>query len=149
MRPIGDWSMSMTLSSSSIPSIRLCFPAAPFDPVNHGQQTRSSALARVVDTDASHAGDPEIQARISSYEMAFRMQASVPELMNIGAETKDTLASYGAVPGKASFANNCLLARRLVERGVRFVQLYHQEWDHHDNLPKGLPTQCRETDRAR
>src|SRR5262249_30682492 len=76
-------------------------------------------------------GDPEIATRIASYEMAYRMQSSAPELMDLSKEKPETLAMYGAVPGKPSFANNCLLARRLVERGVRFVQLYHTDWDHH------------------
>src|SRR5215831_8039861 len=73
-------------------------------------------------------GDPEIATRIASYEMAYRMQSSAPELIDIAGETKQTLAEYGAEPGKATFANNCLMARRLVERGVRFVQLYHTDW---------------------
>lgn len=93
-------------------------------------------------------GDPEISARINSYEMAYRMQASVPELMDISKESKETLDLYGATPGKGSFANNCLLARRLAERDVRFVQLYHRDWDHHGNLPNDLKRQCDLTDRA-
>jgi hypothetical protein len=93
------------------------------------------------------AGDPEIETRIQQYELAFRMQTSVPELMDIKGETKATLAAYGAIPGKASFAGNCLLARRLVERGVRFVQLYDSDWDHHGNLASRLPKKCREIDR--
>jgi hypothetical protein len=96
--------------------------------------------------------DPEIATRIASYEMAYRMQTSAPELMDLGGETKETLERYGAEPGKHSFANNCLLARRLVERGVRFVQLYHTDWDHHGNagtdLSKPLEDRCLETDRA-
>ncbi len=95
-------------------------------------------------------GDAEIATRISSYEMAYRMQTSAPELINIAEETPKTLEMYGAVPGKVSFANNCLLARRLIERGVRFVQLYHTDWDHHgsgaDNLDAGLDLRCKETD---
>jgi len=87
-------------------------------------------------------GDPEIATRIDAYEMAFRMQTSVPELMDIGSEPKSVLDMYGAEPGKASFANNCLLARRLAERDVRFVQLYHRDWDHHGNLPNELKRQC-------
>src|SRR5690242_16127327 len=75
-------------------------------------------------------GDPEIAARISAYELAYRMQASAPELMDLSGESKATIDMYGAKPGAASFANNCLLARRLVERGVRFVNLYHEVWDH-------------------
>jgi hypothetical protein len=92
-------------------------------------------------------GDPEIAARISSYEMAYRMQSSVPELMDIGKEPREVVEMYGATPGKASFANNCLLARRLAERDVRFVQLYHRDWDHHGNLPIEIKRQCDQTDR--
>jgi hypothetical protein len=92
-------------------------------------------------------GDPEIAARIHSYELAYRMQTSVPELMQISRERASVLAAYGAEPGKASFANNCLLARRLAERDVRFIQLYHRDWDHHTGLPEGLKAQCRLTDR--
>ena len=83
-------------------------------------------------------GDPEIATRINSFEMAYRMQASAPELMDLAKEPKQILEMYGAEPGKPSFANNCLLARRLVERGVRFVQLYHEAWDQHGNLIKDL-----------
>jgi hypothetical protein len=93
-------------------------------------------------------GDPEIAARISAYEMAGRMQASAPELTDLSKETKETLDLYGAEPGKPSFANNCLLARRLVERGVRFVQLFHEAWDHHGGLTSGLKTECKKTDQA-
>jgi hypothetical protein len=92
-------------------------------------------------------GDPEVAARIDAYEMAYRMQASAPELMDISREPAQVLERYGAVPGKASFANNCLLARRLAERDVRFIQLYHRDWDHHSALPEGLKEQCRLTDR--
>jgi len=95
-------------------------------------------------------GDPEIAARIDQYEMAYRMQTSAPELMNLAGETRSTLNAYGAEPGRVSFANNCLLARRLVERGVRFVQLYHTDWDHHGNndthLGKPLDDRCQEVD---
>jgi hypothetical protein len=94
--------------------------------------------------------DPEIQTRINAYEMAYRMQSSAPELMDFGSESATTLESYGATPGKASFANNCLLARRLVERGVRFVQLYHTNWDHHggaENLEGELEKVTGEIDR--
>jgi hypothetical protein len=93
-------------------------------------------------------GDPEIATRINSYEMAFRMQSSAPELMDLSKETPQTLAMYGAEPGKPSFANNCLLARRLVERGVRFVQLYHEAWDQHDHLVEDISENCRDTDQA-
>lgn len=98
----------------------------------------------------SEVGDPEIATRIASYEMAFRMQASAPALMNISDETQETLDLYNAEPGQASFANNCLLARRLVERGVRFIQLYHTDWDHHGNkdteLGESLDVICKQVD---
>jgi hypothetical protein len=95
-------------------------------------------------------GDPEIQTRINAYETAYRMQTSAPELMDLSKESKETLDLYGAEPGKNTYANNCLLARRLVQRGVRFVQLYHTNWDHHggktENLEKHLPEICKEID---
>jgi hypothetical protein len=92
-------------------------------------------------------GDPEVSTRILQYEMAYRMQTSVPELMDSSREPRAVLDLYGAEPGRASFANNCLLARRLAERDVRFVQLYHRDWDHHTDLPRGLQKQCELTDR--
>jgi uncharacterized protein (DUF1501 family) len=93
-------------------------------------------------------GDPEIATRIQSFETAFRMQTSAPELMDLSTESPATLAMYGADPGAASFANNCLLARRLVERGVRFVELFHESWDQHQNLVAGLKENCQRTDQA-
>ena len=92
-------------------------------------------------------GDPEIAARISAFEMAAKMQTSAPELMDITNEPKHILEMYGAEPGKLSFANNCLLARRLIERGVRCVQLFHEAWDHHGGLVGGLKEQCGATDK--
>jgi hypothetical protein len=96
--------------------------------------------------------DPEILTRVASYEMAYRMQSSAPELMDLSQESAGTMEMYGAEPGRVSFANNCLLARRLVERGVRFVQLYHTDWDHHGNkgtdLGEALEQRCAETDQA-
>ncbi|MBA4150266.1 MAG: DUF1501 domain-containing protein [Verrucomicrobia bacterium] len=93
-------------------------------------------------------GDPEIATRINSFEMAYRMQMSAPELVDLTKESKETLDMYGAVPGKASFANNCLLARRMIERGVRFVQLFHEAWDHHTDVTGGVKKQCGLTDKA-
>ncbi len=92
-------------------------------------------------------GDPEIATRISQYELAFRMQSSVPELVDLSSETDETLALYGIERGESGFASNCLLARRLVERGVRFVQLYDQGWDHHSGVANNLPRKCRQVDR--
>ncbi len=93
-------------------------------------------------------GDPAIATHIDNYELAFRMQTSVPELTDIATEPKEILELYGAEPGKASYANNCLLARRLAERGVRFIQLCHRDWDHHGGLPNGIKTQTKNTDQA-
>ncbi|MCS7026195.1 MAG: DUF1501 domain-containing protein [Bryobacteraceae bacterium] len=90
--------------------------------------------------------DAEIATRVAAYEMAYRMQTSGPELIDFSKESPATLKMYGAEPGKSSYANNCLLARRLVERGVRFVQLWHTDWDHHDDITKPLEEICREVD---
>jgi len=91
--------------------------------------------------------DPEIDARIAQYEMAFRLQTSVPEAVDVSNEPESVLSLYGPdVRKPGTFAANCLRARRLAERGVKFIQLYHQGWDQHGNLPKGIATQCRETD---
>jgi hypothetical protein len=113
--------------------------------------TQSRALEAVRDLNRRRleiTGDSEVAARISSYEMAFRMQTSAPELMDLSRESKETLDLYGAVPGKAGFGTNCLLARRLVERGVRCVQVYHTDWDHHNNIEKSLDKMCPDVDRA-
>ena len=93
-------------------------------------------------------GDPEIATRINSFEMAYRMQTSAPELMDLAQEPQHILDLYGAEPGKPSFANNCLIARRLVERGVRFVTLFHEAWDQHGNLKADLKKNCQDTDQA-
>ncbi|CAG0959861.1 hypothetical protein PHYC_00665 [Phycisphaerales bacterium] len=116
--------------------------------------TRRQSLDALRDLNSMNlavAGDPEIATRISQYELAYRMQASVPELMDIASEPPDVHAMYGTTPGQTSFANNCLLARRLLERGVRFVQLYHWGWDSHgtgagDDIVHSLPQRCRECD---
>ncbi len=93
-------------------------------------------------------GDPEIATRISSYEMAFRLQTSAPELMDLRSESKATLQMYGADPDKPSFARACLLARRLIERGVRFINIYHEGWDAHSDVTGNHTKNCGETDRA-
>ena len=94
----------------------------------------------------ANVGDPEIATRIAQYELAFRMQTSVPELMDTSKESKTTHALYGTQPAKTSFANNCLLARRLVERGVRFVQLFDQGWDHHSGVFTNIPKKAKQLD---
>ena len=92
--------------------------------------------------------DPEISTRIAQYEMAFQMQASVPGLIDTSKEPQHILDLYGARPGDGSFASNCLLARRLAERGVRFIQLYHKDWDHHGGVKEGITFKAQEVDRA-
>ena len=92
--------------------------------------------------------DPEIATRIAQYEMAFRMQAGVPGLMDLKDEDAKTMELYGCAPGDGSFASNCLLARRLAERGVRFIQLYHKDWDHHGGVKDGVALKAQEIDRA-
>ncbi|HXX92934.1 MAG TPA: DUF1501 domain-containing protein [Planctomycetota bacterium] len=117
--------------------------------VDPGMQRDSLDAVRALNEEhLGVVGDPEIATRISAFEMAFRMQSSAPELMDLSKESKETLELYGAQPGKSSFANNCLLARRLIERGVRFVQLFHEAWDQHGNLVKDLRKNCEDTDRA-
>jgi hypothetical protein len=111
------------------------------------------ALKTLNEYELSQYGDPETIARIGQFELAYRMQVAVPEVMDIGRETKGTLEAYGAQPGAASFANNCLLARRLVEQGVRYVQLYDWGWDCHgtgagDDIVNHLPNKCKQIDRA-
>jgi Protein of unknown function (DUF1501) len=124
------------------------------DGVDREARRASVELIKALDTlRLEDVGDPEIATRIAAYEMAFRMQASVPELTDLAAEPKSILQLYGVEPGKPSFAANCLLARRLVERGVRFVELYMRGWDSHgtsksDDILEGLQKQCRESDRA-
>jgi hypothetical protein len=119
-------------------------------------QTRRRSLDALRFLNSSHqadAGDPEIASRVGAYEMAYKMQTSVPELADISKEPAGIHEMYGTTPGQASFANNCLLARRLVERGVRFVELYHRGWDTHgasnnEDIVNKLARLCRDTDRA-
>src|SRR5262249_451162 len=93
--------------------------------------------------------DPEILTRIAQCELAFKMQSSVPALVDMRDEPKSVFKMYGAEPGDGSFASSCLLARRLAERGVRFIQLYHRDWDHHTAIPPTLPRKAREGDRSK
>jgi len=121
------------------------------NPEGHSPTDRRQVLdtvQRLNQAQLADVGDPEIATRINQYEMAFRMQTSVPELMDISKESPATLELYGAQPGQASFANNCLLARRLIERGVRIVQLYDADWDHHANLATSLPRKCQDVDQG-
>jgi uncharacterized protein (DUF1501 family) len=106
-----------------------------------------AAIATLNRTHLADVGDPEIATRITQYELAFRMQSSVPDLMDISKESRATLAMYGADPARQSFANNCLLARRLVERGVRMVQIFLGNWDAHQGIYDSMPRLCRQMDR--
>jgi hypothetical protein len=112
------------------------------------QQGDVEAINRLNQVRAGEVSDTEVATRIAQYEMAFRMQASVPGLMDVSGESAQTLALYGCQPGDGSFASNCLLARRLAERGSRFIQLYHRDWDHHSLLKEELPLRAKEVDRA-
>ena len=120
------------------------------DPPGIGKETRRrmlDSLARLNRMRAEIYGDPEIETRIAQYEMAYRMQTSVPELMDLGGEPQSTFDLYGPDARKpGTYAANCLLARRLVERGVRFVQLYQRGWDQHAELPRDLALQCKSVD---
>jgi hypothetical protein len=112
------------------------------------QQDTITAVNRLNGLEYQALKDPEIQTRIAQYEMAFKMQTAVPGLVDLSKEPAKTLEAYGANPGDGSFASNCLLARRLAERGVRFIQLYHRDWDHHSGIKSNLPLKAAEVDKA-
>jgi len=120
------------------------------DPEGISKQNRRSMLDSIGKLNTlkfQTQGDPEIETRISQYEMAYRMQTSVPELVDLSKEPESVFETYGPESRKpGSYARNCLLARRLAERGVRFIQLYHRGWDQHNDLPRDLALQCRGTD---
>jgi hypothetical protein len=122
------------------------------NPAGVTRESRRLLLDRLRDLHAWNAekhGDAAVDARVAQYEMSYRMQASVPGVMDVSDETEETFELYGPDSRRpGTFAANCLLARRLAERGVKFIQLYHQGWDQHDNLPRGIEQQCRETDKA-
>jgi hypothetical protein len=118
-------------------------------PTGVPKSTQEQTLAAVRDLNQikfEMTGDDEINTRIAAYEMAYRMQTSGPDLIDLSKESHQTLDMYGVEPGKSSYANNCLLAARLVERGVRFVQLYHTDWDHHADIGQPLDDVCKEVD---
>lgn len=117
---------------------------------NRAQRDSLDLIRQMNERELASVGDPEIQTRIDAYEMAWRMQAAAPELMDLKQESQATLDLYGAKPGdpKAAFANNCLMARRLAERGSRFVQVYHAGWDHHSKVEQGVTSQAKLVDQA-
>ena len=141
---------------SSYQGVRFRAGAAPVlyleDPPGVGKTSRRQMLDAVAKLDAmkfAAYGDPEIETRIAQYQMAYRMQTSVPDLMDLSKETDATFEMYGPDSRKpGTYAANCLLARRLAERNVRFIQLYHRGWDQHNDLPRDLALQCRGTDQA-
>jgi hypothetical protein len=112
------------------------------------QRDSLDAVRKLNQIKLDRTGDPEIATRINSFEMAFRMQLSAPDVMQINNEPRHVLEMYGAEPGKPSFANTCVLARRLLERGVRFVQIFHESWDQHGNLVSDIKKNCQVTDQA-
>ena len=148
-------------SSGFLPSVHQGVPfRSQGDPILHvsnpagvdrrAQRATLDLVRRLNEEQLGIVGDPEISTRINAYEMAYRMQSQAPELMEFSQESRGTLEGYGATPGdaKAAFANNCLLARRLAERGVRFIQVYHSGWDHHSNVEGGVRRLCGQTDQA-
>jgi hypothetical protein len=161
--PRGPRAGASLWSSGFLPT---SFQGVPFrgkgDPILHLQSPQGlsrvrersfhDAVAALNRAHLAETGDPEILTRINAYEMAFKMQTSAPDLMDLGQETEATLKSYGAQPGTTSFATNCILARRLIERGVRFVQLYHTNWDSHggpgENLNADFEKVVKDVDQA-
>lgn len=133
------------LRSKGDPVLYLNSPAGV---AREGQGRDVQAINALNTAQQALVSDPEIATRITQYEMAFRMQASIPELMDVRGEGEKTLELYGCQPGDGSFAANCLLARRLAERGVRFIQLYHKDWDHHGGVKEGIEQKAKEIDRA-
>jgi hypothetical protein len=135
----------VTFRSSGDPVLYLSNPRG----VDNDLQRESLDAINALNTQhLADVGDPEIATRINSFEMAYRMQATAPETIDISREPEHILNMYGAEPGKPSFAATCLLARRLVERGVRFVEIFHEAWDQHGDLVNGLRTNCKNTDQA-
>ena len=124
------------------------------DPAGMKTETRRRSVDLITELNTSNlerVQDPEISTRIAAYELAYKMQSSVPDLIDISSEPESVQRMYGTTPGQSSFANNCLLARRLVERGVRFVELYHRGWDHHGisfntDIVNGMPLLCNQVD---
>jgi len=113
------------------------------------QRASLDTLARLNGLAESRFGDPETAARIQAYELAYKLQSSAPDLMNLASESPQTLARYGLTdPNQPGYARNCLLARRLLERGVRFVQLFHEAWDQHGNLTAAVKQNCADTQQA-
>jgi hypothetical protein len=154
MQPIAQRQWSAGLLPSKFQGVKLNSIGDPVLYIQnpHGvnaqvQRESITAINALNRAEYSALKDPEIQTRIAQYEMAFKMQASVPDLVDMSKEPKQVLEMYGAQPGDGSFASNCLLARRLAERGVRFIQLYHRDWDHHSAVKSGVALKAEEVDK--
>jgi hypothetical protein len=133
------------LRAKGDPVLYLTNPPGISSAMQHGDIAAINAMNQQRD---ALVHDPEITTRIAQYEMAFQMQTSVPDLMDLSKEGAKTFELYGCTPGDGSFASNCLLARRLAERGTRFIQLYHKDWDHHGGVKEGIAFKAQEVDRA-
>ena len=133
------------LRAKGDPVLYLTNPPGISPAMQHGDIAAINAMNQQRD---ALVHDPEIATRIAQYELAFKMQASVPDLMDLSKESAKTFDLYGCTPGDGSFASNCLLARRLAERGTRFIQLYHKDWDHHGGVKEGIALKAQEVDRA-
>ena len=154
MQPIAQRQWSAGLLPSKFQGVKLNSIGDPVLYIQnpHGmnaqvQRESITAINALNRAEYSALKDPEIQTRIAQYEMAFKMQTSVPGLVDMSKEPKEVLEMYGAQPGDGSFASNCLLARRLAERGVRFIQLYHRDWDHHSAVKSGVVLKAEEVDK--
>jgi hypothetical protein len=133
------------LRAKGDPVLYLTNPPGISPAMQHGDIAAINAMNQQRD---ALVHDPEIATRIAQYELAFKMQSSVPDLMDLSKEGAKTFELYGCTPGDGSFASNCLLARRLAERGTRFIQLYHKDWDHHGGVKEGIAFKAQEVDRA-
>jgi hypothetical protein len=156
MQPLNNRLWGSGFLSGEYAGVRLRSGAAPVlylhDPAEKpisDQRKILDVIKELNEEELARSGDPEVATRIAQYEMAFRMQTSIPQLTDLSDEPQSTFKLYGEdahTPG--TYAFNCLMARRLAERDVRFIQLYHSGWDHHFNLPAHLPKRCKETDQA-
>jgi len=155
MQPIAQRQWSAGILPSKLQGVKLNSIGDPVlyiqNPAGLGaglQKDSIDAVGALNKAAYKHLQDPEILTRVAQYEMAFRMQTSVPGLVDMSKEPASVLEAYGATPGDGSFASNCLLARRLAERGVRFIQLYHRDWDHHGGVKANVTLKAEEVDRA-